>query len=175
MSERKPLKIMFLCTGNSARSIFGEYLTKIVAPGKFEAYSAGSEPKGEINPYTLRVLDEIHRLDASDAKPKSWDEFKDTEFDFVITVCDKAKETCPFWPGQPVQAHWGSADPAAVEGTDEEKLKAFKDVSFEIRRRIEIFSSLPFEKLDHFRLQELTARIGQKGAEAEVEEAIKDA
>lgn len=160
----KPFKILFLCTGNSARSVMGEYLIRLVAPGRFESYSAGSDPKGEVHPMTLRVLKEIHRLDATDAESKSWDRFRDngTEFDFVITVCDHAKETCPFWPGQPIVAHWGSQDPAAAEGTEEEIFDAFKRVSFEIRRRLELFTSLPFEKLDRLRLEQMTKDIGTK-------------
>lgn len=160
----KPFKILFLCTGNSARSVMGEYLIRLVAPGRFESYSAGSDPKGEVHPMTLRVLKEIHRLDASDAESKSWDRFRDngTEFDFVITVCDHAKENCPFWPGQPIVAHWGSQDPAAAEGTEEEIFDAFKRVSFEIRRRLELFTSLPFEKLDRLRLEQMTKDIGTK-------------
>lgn len=167
MTSSNPYSILFLCTGNSARSVIAEYLIRIVAPGQFVSYSAGSDPAGEVNPLTLRVLSEVHRIDASDAKSKSWDRYRETEahFDFVITVCDHAKETCPVWPGQPVVAHWGSLDPAAVEGTEEEKFEAFKKVSFEIRRRLELFTSLPFEKLDRMRLQQLTSEIGSATAE----------
>lgn len=161
-NPKVPFKILFLCTGNSARSVMGEYLIRLVAPGRFESHSAGSDPKGEVHPMTLRVLKEIHRIDASDAESKSWDRFRENgvEFDFVITVCDHARETCPLWPGQPVVAHWGSMDPAAVEGSDEEVFEAFKRVSFEIRRRLELFTSLPFEKLDRLRLEQMTKDIG---------------
>ncbi|MCB1233111.1 MAG: arsenate reductase ArsC [Verrucomicrobiae bacterium] len=159
----RPFRILFLCTGNSARSVFGEYLIRRVAPVAFESFSAGSDPKGEVHPMTLRVLSEIHKIDASDAESKSWDRFREdgTIFDFVITVCDHARETCPVWPGQPVIAHWGSMDPAAVEGTEEEVFDAFKKVSIEIRRRVELFASLPFEKLDRLRLEQLTKEIGE--------------
>lgn len=152
----------------------GEYLMKIVAPGRFESFSAGADPKSEIHPMTRRVLKEIHRLDVGDSKPKSWDVFKDegVEFDFVITVCDNARETCPVWPGQPICAHWGSRDPAAAEGTEEEIFKVFKDVSFEIRRRIEIFTSLPFQKLDRLRLSQLTRNIGNNAEHAAVQDEI---
>ena len=161
MKPDRPYKILFLCTGNSARSILAEYLTQVVAPGVFEAHSAGSMPKGKVHPMALRVLSEIHGIDASDAESKSWDRFRDSEvaFDFVITVCDHAKESCPVWPGQPVIAHWGSMDPAAVVGSEEEIYQAFKNVSFEIRRRLELFASLPFEKLDRLRLEQMTREI----------------
>ncbi len=156
----RPYKILFLCTGNSARSIMGEYLIRLVAPGRFESYSGGAAPKGAVHPTTIRVLDEVHRLDLSDARSKSWEEFKDVEFDFVITVCDNARETCPVWPGQPIIAHWGSEDPAAAEGTGEKVYEVFKRVSFQIRRRLELFTSLPLEKLDKLRLEQLTKDIG---------------
>lgn len=161
MIPDRPYKILFLCTGNSARSILAEYLTQAVAPGVFEAHSAGSTPKGEVHPMALRVLSGIHGIDASDAESKSWDRFRDkeVEFDFVITVCDHAKESCPVWPGQPVIAHWGSMDPAAVVGNEEVIYQAFKNVSFEIRRRLELFASLPFEKLDRLRLEQMTQGI----------------
>ncbi len=167
MKKEPRYKVLFLCTGNSARSILAEYIMGLVSPWDFKAYSAGSEPKGAVNPMTIRVLKEVFRLDASDARSKSWDEFKNngTEFDFVITVCDHARDTCPTWPGQPIIAHWGSQDPAAVEGTDEEKFNVFRKVGIEIRRRIELFTSLPFEKLDRFRLEQLTKQIGTSQAE----------
>jgi len=167
----KPFKILFLCTGNSARSIMAEYLMPMVAPkSRFEAYSAGATPKGEVHPMSIRVLKEVHRIDAEDAHPKSWDIFKEdgTAFDFVITVCDNAKESCPVWPGQPIIAHWGSIDPAAVEGDEQQIFDAFKRVSIEIRRRLELFTSLPFEKLDKMRLQKMTDDIGKDKEATEV-------
>lgn len=161
--DDKPFQILFLCTGNSARSIMAEYLLpRVDTTGTFQAHSAGAEPKSEVHPMSLRVLREVHKIDAGDAHPKSWEIFKaeNIHFDFVITVCDNAKESCPVWPGQPIIAHWGSIDPAAVEGTESEIFDAFKRVSIEIRRRLELFTSLPFDKLDHLRLQQLTSDIG---------------
>ena len=175
MEDSTPFKILFLCSGNSARSIMAEYLIKVVAPGKFDSYSAGSEPKGEVHPMTLRVLKEVHRMDCDSARSKDWDELKEIDFDFVITVCDDARETCPVWPGQPIVAHWGSQDPVCAEGSEAEIFNVFKNVSFEIRRRIEIFCSLPFEKLDKYRLEQLTKQIGMPGEEDQVKAAAKEA
>jgi len=163
MSANKPFKILFLCTGNSARSIFAEFLMPLVdLERKFEVYSAGADPKPQVNPMTVRVLKECFHIDASSARSKSWDEYKEIEFDFVITVCDHAKESCPVWPGQPIVAHWGSEDPAAVEGSDEDVFNAFRRVGVEIRRRLELLTSLPFDKLDRFRLEQMTKDIGNK-------------
>ena len=152
--------ILFLCTGNSARSIFAEYLLKEIAPIRFETYSAGASPKPAPHPLALEVLREDFKIDASDAYSKSWDEFRDVPFDFVITLCDNARETCPVWPGQPILAHWSSPDPAAVEGSDTEKRRAFWQVAQQIRRRLELLASLPFEKLDVLRLEAATKEIG---------------
>src|ERR1044071_6686190 len=110
-------KILFLCTGNSARSIFAEYLTKKIGKDRFEAYSAGSEPTGRVNPFALQVLRDQYKIDAKDARSKSWDAFSDTKFDIIITVCDRAKESCPIFPGQPIVAHWSIPDPAEGVGT----------------------------------------------------------
>ncbi len=164
MTATKPYKILFLCTGNTARSILGEFLIKRIGQGKFESYSAGADPKGRINPYALRVLKEVYKIDASDARSKSWDEFtaKGIEFDFVITVCDNAKESCPVWPGQPIIAHWGSPDPADFKGSEEETFVLFRNVAMQIQRRLDLFTSLPLEKLDRLRLSELTKDIGNK-------------
>jgi arsenate reductase (thioredoxin) len=158
----RPCKILFLCTGNTARSVLAEYLIKRIGQGKFESYSAGASPKGSVHPVTLRVLKEIYKIDASDARSKSWDGFihNGVEFDFVITVCDNAKESCPIWPGQPIIAHWGSPDPADFQGTEEEVFTFFRKVAMQIQRRIELFTSLPLEKLDRLRLAELTRDIG---------------
>jgi arsenate reductase (thioredoxin) len=152
--------IMFLCTGNSARSIFAEYLLRKIAPARFETYSAGAHPKPSPHPLARKVLREDFKIDASDAYSKSWDEFKDVPFDFVITLCDNAKETCPVWPGQPILAHWSSPDPAAVEGSEANKLRAFWQVAQQIKRRLELLASLPFEKLDVLRLEAATKEIG---------------
>ena len=155
-------KILFLCTGNSARSILGEYLLKRMGGKQFEAFSAGSFPTGKVNPLAVQVLSDIYHIDASGARSKSWEEFADVEFDFVITVCDNARETCPIWPGQPIIAHWGSPDPALAEGTDEQKYQVFKQVALQIRRRIELFCALPIDKLDRLKLAQLTRDIGSK-------------
>lgn len=160
--DDQPFKILFLCTGNSARSIFGEYLIRRIGKTRFQSYSAGSFPTGKVNPFAVQVLKEVYHIDASGARSKSWEEFGDVEFDFVITVCDNVRETCPTWPGQPIIAHWGSPDPALAEGTDEEKYRVFKQVAFQIQRRIELFTSLPFDKLNRLKLEALTRQIGAK-------------
>lgn len=160
--ESKPYKFLFLCTGNSARSIFGEYLLRRQGGPRFQVFSAGSFPTGKVNPLAVRVLKDVYNIDASEARSKSWEEFKDVEFDFVVTVCDNARETCPLWPGQPIVAHWGSPDPAAVEGTDSEKYRAFKEVALQINRRLQLFTSLPLDKLDRLKLAAATREIGTK-------------
>ena len=158
----QPYKLLFLCTGNSARSIIGEYLLRQLGGSRFQVYSAGASPTGKVNPFAIRVLKDLFGIDASDARSKSSEEFKDVQFDFVITVCDNARETCPIWPGQPIVAHWSSPDPAAVEGSDEEKYRAFKEVAFQIERRLRLFTALPFEKLDRVKLADLISGIGDK-------------
>jgi arsenate reductase (thioredoxin) len=157
----EPRRVLFLCTGNSARSIFGEYLLRRIGQDRFETYSAGSFPTGRVNPFALRVLTELYHIDASEARSKSWEEYQDVRFDFVITVCDNARESCPVWPGQPIVAHWGVPDPALAEGTDEEIFRQFRQSAMLLQRRIELFCSLPFEKLDRLKLVKLTQDIGQ--------------
>ena len=157
-----PYKFLFLCTGNSARSIFGEYLLRHLGGPRFQVYSAGASPTGKVNPFAIQVLKDCFDIDASEARSKSWEEFEDTQFDFVITVCDNARETCPVWPGQPIVAHWSSPDPAAVEGSDEEKYRAFKEVAFQIKERVQAFTSLPFEKLDRSEVAKLIREIGNE-------------
>ena len=147
MATKPPFKILILCTGNSARSILGEYILRAKGRGRFEVHSAGSHPTGRVNPLAVRTLREKYDLDASGARSKSWDEFKDVKFDFVITVCDNAKEACPIWPGQPMIAHWGSPDPAGVEGTEEEKFRFFVTVASQIARRVDLFCAFPEDKL----------------------------
>ena len=159
-SDEKEFKILFLCTGNSARSIFGEYLIKRICPKRFESYSAGSFPTGTVNPFALRVLKELYHIDASDARSKSWEEFEGVEFDFVITVCDDARESCPIWPGQPIVAHWGIPDPALATGSDEEIFRQFRHAALLLQRRLDLFCSLPFDKLDRLKLTKLTQDIG---------------
>lgn len=160
--KRKPYKFLFLCTGNSARSIIGEYLLRQLGGARFEVFSAGAFPTGEVNPLAVQILKDLYNIGASDARSKSWEEFKDVEFDFVVTVCDNARESCPVWPGQPIVAHWSSPDPAAVNGTEAEKYRAFKDVAFEIDRRLQLFTSLPLDKLDRLKLVAAIQEIGSK-------------
>lgn len=157
-----PYKFLFLCTGNSARSVIGEYLLRRLGGPRFQVFSAGAFPTGKVNPFAIQVLKDIYNIDASDARSKSWEEFNDVEFDFVVTVCDNARETCPVWPGQPIVAHWSSPDPAAVEGSDAEKYRAFKDVAFQINRRLQLFTSLPLEKLDRLRIIKAAQEIGEQ-------------
>jgi len=146
-------KILFLCTGNSARSIFAEYLTNKIGRGRFEAYSAGSQPSGKVNPFTLKVLKDQYKIGAEEAHSKSWNEFRDTKFDIIITVCDRAKESCPVFPGEPNVAHWSIPDPAEATGTDEQMLRTFREVAQQIQRRIELLCSFPVEKLGHLLTQ----------------------
>jgi arsenate reductase len=160
--ESRPYQFLFLCTGNSARSIIGEYLLRRLGGTRFEVFSAGSFPTGKVNPLAVQVLQDVYNIDASEARSKSWEEFKDVEFDFVVNVCDNARESCPVWPGQPIVAHWSSPDPAAVAGTDAEKYRAFKDVAFQINRRLELFTSLPLDHLDQLKLAAAIREIGSK-------------
>ncbi len=158
--------ILFLCTGNSARSILGEVLANTLptAKGRFHGYSAGSHPKGEVNPGTLELLQELG-LPTEGLRSKSWDEFASPgapAMDFVITVCDSAAgETCPYWPGQPTTAHWGLPDPAAVEGPADARRRAFRDTAAALRKRIELLASLPIAKLDRLSLQAELRDIGK--------------
>ncbi len=161
MSGEKRFKVLFLCTGNSARSILAESLLRKTDRRRFEAFSAGSHPRGEVHPLALRLLKEVYKIDASDARSKSWEEYRDVQFDFVITVCDNARESCPYWPGQPIVAHWGLPDPADFDGPEEEQYVLFKDTGRVLARRIELFCNLPLEKLDRLRLEQLTREIGQ--------------
>jgi protein-tyrosine-phosphatase len=148
--------ILFLCTGNTARSILAEALMNHFGNPKFRAYSAGSQPKGTVNPFSLIVLQKAH-LSIEGLRSKSWDEFATPDapkMDLVITVCDNAaNEACPYWPGQPAMAHWGYPDPAAVAGTDDEKLRAFEQTLHTMQRRIQLLVNLPGTKLDKLSLQ----------------------
>ena len=155
--------VLFLCTGNSARSILAECLLERLGGGRFRAFSAGSFPVGAVNPYALEILERRnHRTDG--LRSKSWDEFATPDapaMDFVFTVCDRAAgEVCPIWPGQPVSAHWGFPDPAAVEGPEAVNRAAFADVYREIATRIEIFANLPIESLDALALRRQLDAIG---------------
>lgn len=131
-------RILFLCTGNSARSILAEYLLRRL-DARFETYSAGSNPKGEVHPLALQVLRDVYDIDASDARSKSWGELRNQDFDHVITVCDNARQSCPIWPGKAIVSHWSLDDPAAVEGTEEEKLRAFQETARLLCDRLEAF------------------------------------
>lgn len=161
------LGILFLCTGNTARSILAEGVLNHlpVNGGRFRAYSAGSHPKGELNPFAVELL-EKQGISTTGMRSKSWDEFtqrRAPEFDFVITVCDQAaNEACPIWPGQPMTAHWGVADPAAVTGSDEAKRRAFLDAYTTLRRRIELFTSLPISTLSRMALESRLRDIGTR-------------
>ena len=164
-SVNKPLyNVLFLCTGNSARSIIAEALLNNFGKGNFRAYSAGSHPVGKVNPYALELLDK-YRFPTGELHSKRWDEFARPDsphLDFVITVCDKAAgEVCPIWPGQPMTAHWGIQDPAAVEGDEDVKRRAFHDAMNQLQRRISVFVSLPFEKLERIKLQQAVHEIGK--------------
>lgn len=167
MSQR-PYNVLFLCTGNSARSILAEVLIKRWGAGKFVGFSAGSFPKGEVNPLTLEFLRRV-KLPTEGLRSKSWDEFARPDapsLDFVITVCDQAAgEVCPVWPGQPITAHWGVQDPAAAEGSDEAKLAVFNKVFRELEARIKIFCSLPLSSLDRVRIKEHVDEIGRGKAD----------
>jgi len=164
VSSNPPLNILFLCTGNSARSIMAEAILNRLGQGKFKAYSAGSFPKGEVNPHALTVLRKSN-FDVSKLRSKSWDEFAQPnapKLDFVFTVCDDAaKEVCPIWPGQPMSAHWGLPDPANAEGSEAEQALAFADTFRMLYQRISIFVSLPFDKLSKLSLQKHLDDIGQ--------------
>ena len=162
--EHRPYRVLFLCTGNSARSVFAEYFLKRLGGKRFEGYSAGANPSGTVNPLTVEVLRDRFHIDASDARSKSWDEFQDIPFDFVITVCDNARETCPVWPGQPIVAHWGVDDPAAFVGTSEGKKRFFYNVALTLYRRLQLFTALPLEQLDRLKMERLTREIGQAQA-----------
>ena len=151
-----PFNVLFLCTGNSARSIMAEAYLNAAGSGRFAAYSAGSHPGGKVNPFALELLNK-NRIDTAGLRSKSWDEFARPgapALDFVFTVCDNAAgEVCPIWPGQPVSAHWGVQDPAAVQGSDEDKRRAFLRAFSELSTRINLFMSLPIGKLDRLVLK----------------------
>jgi len=170
MTDR-PFNVLFLCTGNSARSILAESLLTHWGRGKFVSFSAGSSPKGAVHPIALELLSHM-KMPTEGMRSKSWDEFAKPgapKLDFVFTVCDNAAgEMCPIWPGQPMTAHWGIADPAAVEGPDTEKWLAFRTAFRELESRIKIFTSLPIRSLDRVKLQERLRAIGKTSAADEV-------
>lgn len=166
----EPYNVLFLCTGNSARSVMAEAILNKIGAGKFRAYSAGSQPKGQVHPETIRVLQGLG-YDTSRFRSKSWHEFArpgSPPLDFVFTVCDNAAgETCPVWPGQPMTAHWGVPDPAEVAGNDAEIALAFKNTYRMLNRRIGIFTSLPIRSLDQLTLQNKLREIGNVGKAVE--------
>jgi arsenate reductase (thioredoxin) len=170
----RPFNVLFLCTGNSARSIIAEAILNTVGQGRFRAYSAGSQPKGRINPGTIELLQGLG-YDTSALRSKSWDEFARPDaptFDFVLTVCDHAAaETCPVWPGQPTTAHWGIPDPAEAKGSPAVIGLAFKDAYRMLNQRIGIFVALPIRSLDQLSLQKRLKEIGRmEGATASASE-----
>jgi arsenate reductase len=163
-ANSKPYNVLFLCTGNSARSILAEVLLNQMGRGRFRAYSAGSTPTGRVNPYALELL-QTNRLPTEGLSSKSWNQFAEPGapvMDFVFTVCDNAAgEVCPVWPGQPMSAHWGITDPAAFEGDEQAKRKAFFRAYNELSHRLGIFISLPMDKLDRLTLQKRLDEIGK--------------
>lgn len=164
MSAHRPYNVLFLCTGNSARSVMAEAILNRFGGGKFAAYSAGSMPKGEVHPETLALLKRLN-YDVSVFRSKSWDEFAKAQappLDFVFTVCDNAAgEVCPIWPGQPMTAHWGVPDPAAATGSSVEIARAFANAYGALQNRITIFVNLPFDALDRLSLQARLDGIGR--------------
>jgi arsenate reductase (thioredoxin) len=157
--------VLFICTGNSARSILAEGLLNELGKGRFRAYSAGSHPKGAVHPLALRELQNL-RIPTDGFRSKGWEEFAAPDapqMDFVFTVCDQAAgEVCPVWPGQPMTAHWGMPDPAAVEGTDEARAKAFKDTAITMKRRLELMMALPMASLGRLAIQKEVRDIGNR-------------
>jgi protein-tyrosine-phosphatase len=162
--EREPFNVLFLCTGNSARSVMAEAILNREGHGNFRAFSAGSHPKGRVHPYTLDLLRKLN-FDVSGMRSKSWNEFSGPDappLDFVFTVCDDAaSETCPFWPGQPMTAHWGVPDPAAAAGNEALVRLAFADTFRMLNNRISVFVSLPLRSLDRLALQRQLDNIGK--------------
>ncbi|MGO9133018.1 MAG: arsenate reductase ArsC [Methylovirgula sp.] len=163
MDSDKVFNVLFLCTGNSARSIMAEAILNRLGQGRFKAFSAGSHPKGDVNPYALATLQKAHYL-TEGFRSKSWDEFTGSDappLDFVFTLCDDAAaEECPYWPGQPMTAHWGLPDPAAFQGTEAEKHLAFADAFRMLNNRISIFTALPLKSIDKLSLQRRLDEIG---------------
>jgi arsenate reductase len=168
----KPYNVLFLCTGNSARSILAEALLNHYGSGRFRAFSAGSHPAGKVNPFALELL-RRNRLPIDGLRSKRWDEFAAPgapAMDFVFTVCDQAAgEACPFWPGQPMTAHWGVEDPAAVQGTEDDKRRAFLDVFRILGARVRLFASLRPELLERSALQARLREIGKLASEAKAD------
>jgi arsenate reductase (thioredoxin) len=161
----KTYNVLFVCTGNSARSVIAEGLLNELGQGRFKAFSAGSRPKGTVHPLALKIL-ATHRIPTDGFRSKSWEEFARAdapELDFVFTVCDQAAgEVCPVWPGQPVSAHWGMPDPAAVEADEATREKAFLDTFVTLKRRLELMLALPIASLDRIAIQRNVKDIGRR-------------
>jgi arsenate reductase len=169
MADMKPLNVLFLCTHNSARSIIAEAVMNRLGMGKFKGYSAGSQPSGRVHPYAMDLLQKLN-YDTSALRSKNWEEFAAPgapQLDFVFTVCDNAaNEVCPYWPGQPMSAHWGLPDPSAYEGSETERRVAFADTHRMLYQRISIFTNLPLASLDKMSLQKQLDEIGRSKAPA---------
>ncbi|HEY6510815.1 MAG TPA: arsenate reductase ArsC [Burkholderiaceae bacterium] len=163
--DSRPFNVLFICTGNSARSILAEGLLNALGRGRFKAFSAGSHPKGAVHPMALQELQAL-RVPTDGFRSKNWDEFAQPgapKMDFVFTVCDQAAgEVCPVWPGQPMTAHWGMPDPAAVEGSDEVRQQAFRDTAITVKRRLELLMALPMQTLDAMAIQREVRQIGKR-------------
>jgi arsenate reductase (thioredoxin) len=170
--DERTYNVLFLCTGNSARSILAEVLIEHWSKGRFKGHSAGSFPKGAVHPTALDLLEKLH-LPTRGLRSKSWNEFARPGaplMDFVFTVCDQAAgEVCPVWPGNPVTAHWDVSDPAAVQGTEAEQRHAFREVCVVLENRIKLFVALPIEKLDRMAIKRNVDEIGRRGAVAKLE------
>ena len=162
-SAERPYNVLFLCTGNSARSILAEAILNKLGGGKFVAWSAGSQPKGAVNPHALDLLKRLG-FPTEGLRSKSWEEFSQPgapQLDFIFTVCDNAaSEVCPVWPGQPITAHWGIPDPASVEGSEADIVQAFRHTMLTLQRRIEVFAALPVPALDRMALKKKLDEIG---------------
>jgi arsenate reductase (thioredoxin) len=174
MIKQRPLNVLFLCTGNSARSIMAEAIINRVGMGKFKGYSAGSMPTGKVHPMALELLNRLN-YDTSNVRSKSWEEFSAPgapNLDFVFTVCDNAaNEVCPIWPGQPMSAHWGLPDPVAVEGPETQRALAFADTYRLLNNRISIFTGLPLTSLDRISLQRRLDDVGKTKTDVAREKA----
>lgn len=169
MADTRPLNVLFLCTHNSARSIIAEAVMNRLGMGKFKGYSAGSQPSGRVHPFAMDLLQKLN-YDTSALRSKNWEEFAAPgapQLDFVFTVCDNAaNEVCPYWPGQPMSAHWGLPDPSAYEGSETERRVAFADTHRMLYQRISIFTNLPLASLDKLSLQRHLDEIGRSKAPA---------
>lgn len=168
MAPSPRLKVLFLCTGNSARSILGEHLLRSLASERVTVASAGARPTGRVHPMALRVLSEVYGIDASGARSKSVEDLGGQEFDLVITVCDSARQSCPIWPQATAVAHWGFPDPAAADGTEEEVFEVFRTIAEELHRRLKVLCSLPLEEMDRDQIEARARKLAPAAAELAV-------